>query len=39
MAKGQQKSNKEKRKPKKDKAKPAPQASSFSSGVNVGKKR
>lgn len=41
MAKGQQKSNKEKRKPKKDKATPPAQTSTFSSGgaPNVGKKR
>jgi hypothetical protein len=39
VAKGQQKSNKEKRKPKKDKAKPAAQTSSFGSGVNVGGKK
>ncbi|WP_334147449.1 hypothetical protein [Hyphomicrobium sp.] len=39
MAKGQQKSNKEKRKPKKDKAKPAAQTSPFGSGVAFGGKK
>ncbi len=35
MAKGQQKSNKEKRKPKQDKAKPAAQTATFG-GMNAG---
>lgn len=39
MAKGQQKSNKEKRKPKKDKAKPAPQTSTFGSGFSSSGKK
>jgi hypothetical protein len=39
VAKGQQKSNKEKRKPKQDKVKPAAQTSTFGSGVNVGGKK
>ncbi|MEI9900928.1 MAG: hypothetical protein WDN31_13210 [Hyphomicrobium sp.] len=39
MAKGQQKSNKEKRKPKKDKAKPATQTSTFDSGISSGSKK
>jgi hypothetical protein len=36
LAKGIQKSNKEKRKPKQDKAKPVAQTSTFGSGVTVG---
>jgi len=39
LAKGHQKSNKEKRKPKQDKAKPAAQTSTFGSGVNFGGKK
>ena len=39
MAKGQQKSNKEKRKPKQDKAKPAAQTATFGSGVTFGGKK
>lgn len=39
MAKGQQKGNKEKRKPKQDKNKPAAQTSSFGSAINVGGKK
>lgn len=36
MARGVQKSNKEKRKPKQDKSKPAAQTATFGSGVTVG---
>lgn len=39
MAKGQQRSNKEKRKPKQDKGKPAAQTSSFGTSVSVGGKK
>jgi len=39
LAKGLQKGNKEKRKPKKDKAKPATQTSTFGSGVSSGGKK
>jgi hypothetical protein len=39
LARGQQKSNKEKRKPKQDKAKPASQTATFGSGVNFGGKK
>lgn len=39
MAKGQQKSNKEKRKPKKDKSKPASQTSTFGTGISSGSKK
>ena len=35
MANREQKSNREKKKPKKDKAKPAPQASSFTAGTGT----
>ena len=36
MAKGQQKSNREKRKPKADKAKPAAQTPSYGTGPTLG---
>jgi hypothetical protein len=39
MARGVQKSNKEKRKPKQDKVKPAPQTATFGTGGNTGGKK